>query len=65
MPATIYNMCSADIDDGQVILVLTSNDPAELCGPKADTTLLMINDLRCSPFPFLGNPNDLFLIFSD
>ena len=54
-PATIYTMSSEDIDDGQVILFLTSDDPNGACDPVLDSTIVMINDLRCSLFPFSGN----------
>ena len=53
--ATIYTMSSEDIDDGQVILFLTSDDPNGACDPVLDSTIVMINDLRCSLFPFSGN----------
>ena len=53
-PSTMYTLSQEDIDAGQVILTLTSDDPPGPCEPEADAALIIINDIRCSTFPFSG-----------
>ena len=55
LPATVYTPSTTDIDNDQVILTLTSDDPPGSCEPEANPALIIINDLRCSEFPFTGN----------
>jgi hypothetical protein len=44
-----------DIENGEVILTLTSTDPPGPCEPVADAVLILINDITCSQFPWAGN----------
>lgn len=53
--ATEYQFGPQDIDNGKVILTLTSTDPPGPCEPAADAVLILINDIRCSEFPWAGN----------
>ena len=53
-PATIYTPSMAEIDLGKVILTLTSDDPPSSCEPEADAVMILINDIRCSNFPWTG-----------
>ncbi len=53
--ATTYTLGPMDIDKGEVILTLTSTDPPGPCEPDADAVLILINDMRCSQFPWAGN----------
>ncbi len=53
-PSMQYVLSNEDIDNKIVILTLTSNDPPGLCEPEADAVLIIINDNRCSQFPFTG-----------
>ncbi len=53
-PATTYTPSEAEIDDGKLILTLTSDDPPGSCEPEADAVMVLINDIRCSSFPWSG-----------
>ena len=50
-----YTPSSSEIDLGIIILTLTSDDPPGGCEPEADAVMILINDLRCSRFPWAGN----------
>lgn len=53
-PATTYTPSEAEINDGKLILTLTSDDPIGSCEPEADAVMVLINDIRCSSFPWSG-----------
>ena len=53
--ATAYILGPQDIENGQVILTLTSTDPLGPCEPVADAVLILISDITCSQFPWAGN----------
>ena len=53
-PATTYTPSESEISDGKLILTLTSDDPAGSCEPEADAVMVLINDIRCSFFPWSG-----------
>ena len=50
-----YTPSATDLDNGFVILTLTSDDPPGQCGAESDTVRIDINDLRCGTFPWDGN----------
>ncbi len=52
---TTFTPSAAQIDAGQAVLTLTSDDPAGPCGTESDTVTIIINDVRCSQFPWNGN----------
>jgi hypothetical protein len=53
--STTYTPSTADVDAGFVILTLTSEDPSGPCPSVNDTVRIVINDVRCSQFPWNGN----------
>ncbi len=53
--ATTYIPSQSDIDAGEILLNLTSDNPPGQCDPAVDVALILINDLRCSQFPWAGN----------
>ncbi len=53
-PATTYTPSASEINDGKLILTLTSDDPPGSCEPEADAVMVLINDIRCSSFPWSG-----------
>ena len=53
--ASIYQLGPQDIENGEVILTLTSTDPPGPCEPVADAVLVIISDITCSQFPWAGN----------
>jgi len=53
-PATTYTPSEEEINQGVVILTLTSNDPPGPCEPEADAVMILINDVRCAQFPWVG-----------
>jgi hypothetical protein len=53
--ASVYRLGPRDIENGEVILTLTSTDPPGPCEPVADAVLILINDITCSQFPWAGN----------
>jgi hypothetical protein len=56
--ATTYTPSTADVLAGQVILTLTTNDPAALgsaCPPVTDDVLIIILKVGCGTFPWSGN----------
>ncbi|MCX2744368.1 PKD domain-containing protein [Mangrovivirga sp. M17] len=55
--ALTYTPTQAEIDAGQVILTLTTNDPAGPCGAVIDQVLVIINDLPNASFS--GLPSEL------
>lgn len=54
-PATTYSPSPTEIDQGVIILTLTSHDPSGPCEPQADAVMILINDIRCAQFPWAGN----------
>ncbi len=52
--ATTYIPSEAEINGGKIILTLTSDDPPGPCEPDADAIMILINDIRCAPFPWSG-----------
>jgi len=53
--ASTYLLGPRDIENGEVILTLTSTDPPGPCEPVADAVLVIISDITCSQFPWAGN----------
>jgi len=53
--ASTYLLGPTDIENGEVILTLTSTDPPGPCEPVADAVLVLISDITCSQFPWAGN----------
>jgi len=53
--STTYTPGPFEIAAGEVILNLTSSNPPGSCEPEADAAMILINDLSCSQFPWVGN----------
>lgn len=56
--ATSYTPSAADVLAGQVILTLTTSDPAgfgSACSPASDDVLIVILKVGCGTFPWSGN----------